>query len=100
MGEICPETSLAAATLCWFQDRSVPQAGLSKSSWTSYMASQNAGGSSCQFEGIPWTLAGHHHPHGAGEGPLLQGALHKVEAGADIIKAGCGGGERGAEQRG
>lgn len=44
--------------------------------------------------------AGHHHPHGAGEGHLLQGVIHKVEAGASIFRAGCRGGERGGEQRG
>lgn len=44
--------------------------------------------------------AGHHHPHGAGEGHLLQGVIYKVEAGANIFRAGCRGGERGGEQRG
>lgn len=34
--------------------------------------------------------AGHHHPHGAGKGHLLQGVIYKVEAGADIFRAGCG----------
>lgn len=34
--------------------------------------------------------AGHHHPHRAGEGDLLQGVIHKVEAAADIFRAGCG----------
>lgn len=39
--------------------------------------------------------AGHHHPHGAGKGHLLQGVIYKVEAGADILRAGCrAGGER------
>lgn len=37
--------------------------------------------------------AGHHHPHGAGKGHLLQGVIYKVEAGADIFRAGCRGGE-------
>lgn len=40
--------------------------------------------------------AGHHHPHGAGKGHLLQGVIYKVEAGADIFRAGC----RGGEERG
>ena len=43
--------------------------------------------------------AGHHHPHGAGEGHLLQGVIYKVEAGADIFRRAAGG-ERGGEQRG
>ena len=33
--------------------------------------------------------AGHHHPHGAGKGHLLQGVIYKVEAGANIFRAGC-----------
>lgn len=40
--------------------------------------------------------AGHHHPHGAGKGHLLQGVIYKVEAGADIFRASC----RERERRG
>lgn len=43
--------------------------------------------------------AGHHHPHGAGEGHLLQGVIYKVEAGADIFRAGCGREERRRAER-
>lgn len=45
------------------------------------------GGSSCR--------AGHHHTHRTGEGHVLQGVIYKVEAGADILGAGC----RGVRER-
>lgn len=32
--------------------------------------------------------AGHHHTHRAGEGYVLQGVIYKVEAGANIFRAG------------
>lgn len=40
-----------------------------------------AGGARCR--------AGHHHTHRAGKGYLLQGVIYKVEAGANILRAGC-----------
>lgn len=43
--------------------------------------------------------AGHHHTHRAGEGYLLQGVIYKVEAGANILRAGCRGGKERASVR-
>lgn len=42
--------------------------------------------------------AGDHHPNSAGEGHLLDGVIHKVEAGPNIFSAHCGEKERAQGQ--